>query len=56
MILVSEREKAAVQERCPKTIFRRTCKTKTRRHRYYMEETDGAMAMLRRLRGAKIKK
>lgn len=51
MILISLDEKKAIKEAFPEVHIVRTMKQHSKRHRYYMEEAQGAMRMLRKLRG-----
>lgn len=50
MIIISAREKEIIAERLPNVHIRRTVKQKSKRHRYYMEESRNAMRLLRDLR------
>lgn len=52
MIAISAKEKEIIAEKMPKLHIRRTVKQKSKRHRYYMEESRGAMRLLRDLRKA----
>lgn len=56
MILISRDEKLAVQERFPNIHVVRTCKQKSKRHRYYMVEEPGAMRMIKKMRGIEDEK
>ena len=51
MIAISVDEKKIIREECPKVHIARTMKQRSKRHRYYMEEEQEAMRVLRRLRG-----
>lgn len=51
MILISREEKYEVQEKFPNVHIVRTCKQKSKRHRYYMVEEPGPMRLIRKLRG-----
>lgn len=51
MIAISAAEKKIIAERMPDLHIRRTVKQKSKRHRYYMEESKGAMRLLSSLRG-----
>lgn len=50
MIAISAKEKDIIVEKIPKIHIRRTVKQKSNRHRYYMEESKGAMRLLKDLR------
>lgn len=52
MIAISAKEKETISEEMPNLHIRRTVKQKSKRHRYYMEESKGAMRLLRDLRKA----
>ena len=47
MILITKEGRDAVKERFPYVQVFRTCKKKSKRHRYYMVEDRKAMAYLR---------
>ena len=51
MILVNKEEKNAIHERFPNVHIVRTMKQKSKRHRYYCEESRGVLNLLRELRG-----
>ena len=51
MILVNKDEKNAIHERFPNVHIVRTMKQKSKRHRYYCEESRGVLSLLRELRG-----
>jgi len=51
MIAINKEEKDAIHERFPNVHIVRTMKQKSKRHRYYCEESRGAMNLLRELRG-----
>ena len=51
MVLINAEEKKAISERFPNVHICRTVRQKSKRHRYYMEETKSAMRLLRHLRG-----
>lgn len=53
MILISANEKEIIAERLPKVHIRRTVKQKSKRHKYYMEESRNAMRLLNEIRGSK---
>lgn len=50
VVLISLDEKNYIAERLPDVHIRRTVQQKSKRHRYYMEESRSAMKMLWRLR------
>lgn len=54
MVLISKEEKEAMVARFPHVLVVRTCKQKSKRHRYYMEESRAAMNYLRELRGEPV--
>ena len=56
IIIVSKAEKEAIVARYPSTHFVRTMKGDSKRHHYYMEETDKAMKFLEQMRGDRIGK
>lgn len=51
MIAVSKEEKAVIAERFPNVHIVRTMKQKSKRHRYYCEESKGVMRYLEEKRG-----
>ena len=51
MILISRDEKQAVLEKFPNVHIVRTCKQRSKRHRYYMVEEPGPMRLIRKMRG-----
>lgn len=51
MILISRDEKQAVLEKFPNVHIVRTCKQRSKRHRYYMVEESGPMRLIRKMRG-----
>ena len=51
MILINKEEKNAIHERFPNVHIVRTMKQKSKRHRYYCEESRGVLNLLRELRG-----
>jgi len=50
VIAINAKEKEIIAERLPETHIRRTVKQKSKRHRYYAEESRGVMRILRSLR------
>ena len=50
MVLITKEEKDQILKQYPNINIVRTVKQKSGRHRYYMEEAKGAMAMLDRIR------
>lgn len=50
LIIISAKEKEYIVERMPDVHIRRTVKQKSKRHKYYMEESKNAMRLLRNLR------
>ncbi len=50
MVLITREEKDQIIKQYPHVHIVRTVKSKSNRHRYYMEEAKGAMAMLDRIR------
>lgn len=50
MILINKLEKEAISERFPDVHIVRTMKQKSKRHRYYCEETKQVMRFLRKQR------
>lgn len=50
VIAINAREKEVISERLPNVLIVRTMKQKSKRHRYYMEESRSAMRLLRELR------
>ena len=51
MVLISKPEKEAIRERFPKVGITRTMKQRSKRHRYYCEESPAVMRFLNKLRG-----
>lgn len=51
MIAITAVEKKAISEKFPKVHIVRTMRQDSKRHHYYMEESGGAMRMLRSMRG-----
>ena len=51
MVLISKAEKEAIIQRYPNICIVRTMRQRSRRHRYYCEESPQAMRYLNRLRG-----
>lgn len=52
MIAISKQEKEAIVKRFPKVHIVRTMKKKSKRHRYYCEESKGVMRYLDEVRGS----
>ena len=50
MVLITKEEKDLILKQYPNINIVRTVKQKSGRHRYYMEEAKGAMALLDRIR------
>lgn len=50
MIIISANEKEIISKRLPDVHIRRTVKQKSKRHKYYMEESKSAMRLLKDLR------
>lgn len=50
MVAITKEEKKKVLEKYPGTHIRRTAIQKSRRHRYYMEESRRAMRLLNEIR------
>lgn len=50
MIAISAKEKEIIMEKVPDVHIRRTVRQKSKRHKYYMEESRDAMRVLRSLR------
>lgn len=55
MILVNKEEAMAIRERFPDTSVYRTCKQKSRRHRYYAAEELGILKLVARMRKTTVK-
>ena len=53
VVSITQEEKKVIAERFPQTHIRRTVQQKTKRHRYYMEESKNAMRLLKELRSKK---
>lgn len=51
MIAISKEEKAVIAERFPNVHIVRTMKQKSKRHRYYCEESKGVMRYLKEAHG-----
>lgn len=51
MIAISKQEKEAIVKRFPNVHIVRTMKQKSKRHRYYCEESKGVMRYLEEARG-----
>ena len=56
MILISRDEKQAVLEKFPNVHIVRTCKQRSKRHRYYMVEEPGPMRIIKQMRGEWVDK
>lgn len=56
MILISREEKEVVLEKYPGAHIVRTCRQKSKRHRYYMVEDPGPMRVIKQLRGEFVDK
>ena len=52
MIAINKAEKDAIRAQFPNVHIVRTMKQKSKRHRYYCEESKGVMRYLRELRGS----
>lgn len=50
MIAISAKEKEIIAEKLPNVHIRRTVRQKSKRHKYYMEESKSAMRLLNDLR------
>jgi len=50
MIAVSKEEKDRIIQRFPNTFIVRTMKQRSKRHRYYCEETKAAMQLIKQMR------
>lgn len=50
MILITKEEAMAVRAKFPKALITRTCRQKSKRHRYYCEESKSAMKIIRAMR------
>lgn len=53
MVLITKNEKDKICEMVPAANIHRTVRQKSKRHRYYLEETKDAMNALRKIRGEK---
>lgn len=51
MLLITKYEKDKICEMVPSANIHRTVRQKSKRHRYYLEETKEAMIALRKIRG-----
>ena len=51
MVLITKNEKDKLVEMVPAANIHRTVRQKSKRHRYYMEETKEAVNALRKIRG-----
>ena len=54
MIAINKAEKDAIIKRFPKTHIVRTMKRKSKRHRYYCEESRQVMRFLNKIRNVSI--
>ena len=54
MIAINKAEKDLISERFPSVHIVRTMKQKSKRHRYYCEETRQVMRLLSKLRGVPL--
>lgn len=52
MILITKDEKEAIAQRYPEAHIVRTMRQKSKRHRYYVEESRSVMKLLNQLRSA----
>jgi hypothetical protein len=50
LVKITREEKEIISERLPNVHIRRTVKQKSKRHKYYMEESFRAMSLLEELR------
>lgn len=50
MVKITREEKEIISQRLPNVHIRRTVKQKSKRHKYYMEESSRAMSLLEELR------
>lgn len=50
MVIITKEEKNLIREKFPNVHIVRTMKNRSKRHRYYMEEKQEPMKMLRALR------
>lgn len=53
MIAITKDEKTAINKRFPRAHIVRTMKQKSKRHRYYCEETEHVMSFLEALRNGR---
>ena len=53
VIAISANERKIIAEKLPNVHIRRTVKQKSKRHKYYMEESKAAMRLLHNIRGNK---
>lgn len=51
MVLITKDEKEQIIKQYPNTCIVRTVRQKSKRHRYYCEESRNAMKLLRKIRG-----
>ena len=54
MVLVNKEESEAIRRRFPDMPQTRTCRQKSKLHRYYVPETDGILKLLRDLRNVGV--
>lgn len=54
MVLISKEEKEKINRRFPRVHIARTMKQKSKRHKYYCEETRAVMKYLEELRGEDV--
>lgn len=50
MVVICEREKKIIEKMLPYVHIRRTVRSKSNRHKYYMEENRSAMDLLNKIR------
>ena len=51
LIIISKEEKDVISKRLPNVHIIRTMKQRSKRHRYYCEESKSVMKILREMRG-----
>lgn len=56
VISITAEEKKAISAKCPNVHIVRTMRQDSKRHHYYMEESGGAMRMLKMMRGLDVPK
>lgn len=54
MIAINKEEKEAISRLCPRAHIVRTMKQKSKRHRYYVEESRSVMYHLNKMRDKNI--